>query len=93
MMTIHKEIEKKEYEKSPLGLLEKRLRTAYDKLTLNKKQLPEDLAKQIYDIREKNEKDQMEYIDFRLVEDRKAVDAMLTDAFNKELEILEKYDG
>jgi hypothetical protein len=91
MLTIHREIEKKEYEKSVLGQLEKRIRNFYDEMILKKKQMPEDLAKEIYDIRDSQEKRYMEYIDMRNVEDRKAIDSMLEDAFNKELAVIDKY--
>jgi hypothetical protein len=93
MMTIHKEIEKKEYAKSPLGLLEKKISAFYDKMVMAQKKLPENLAKEVYDIRDKQEKKYMEYLELRMVEDKKHIDSLLEEAFIKELAILEKYDG
>lgn len=90
-LTIHKEIEKKAYAQSPLGKLERQLTKFYDGLKLSNKALPEDVAKQIYDIRDKHEKDQMDYIDMTLKRDKEANEKMLFDSFTKELEVINKY--
>jgi hypothetical protein len=92
VLTIHKEIEKKEYEKSPLGQLEKKLRKFYDSLVIKKKKLPENLAKEVYDLRTAHEKKYMDYLDERVKKDKEAIDVMLSEAFTKELEILKKYN-
>lgn len=92
-LTIQKEIIKKEYEKSPLGIIEKKLRAFYDGLVGKGEKLPEDVAKQIYEIREMNEKRTENYIEERLKHDREAVDNFLLDAMTKEEEILNKYNG
>lgn len=93
ILTIHKEIEKQAHAKSPLGQLEKKLRTFYDSMVMKREKLPEHLAKEIYNIREENEKRTMEYIDERLKKDRDAVDEFLMDAMTRELEIINKYNG
>jgi hypothetical protein len=90
VLTIHKEIERKEYAASPLGKLEKVIGEIYREMQLKKEALPEDLAKQVYDIREENEKWQMQYIDDRLKADREAVDSKLLESMTRELAILEK---
>lgn len=91
LLSIHKELEKKQYAESPLGKLERKLHDFYDEMVLRKEALPEDIAKQVYDIRDKNEKDQKDYIDMTLKRDKEAVGKMLFDTFTKELEILNNY--
>lgn len=93
LLTIEKEIIKKEYEKSPLGIIEKELRKVYDGYTLTGTALPEDVAKQVYDIREENEKKTGEYIETRLKHDREAVDNLLLEAMTKELELLNNFNN
>jgi hypothetical protein len=91
VLTIHKEMERKEYAASPLGKIEKTIGEIYRDMQLKKLALPEDLAKQVYDIREENEKWQMNYIDERLKKDREAVDAKLLESMSRELDILQKH--
>lgn len=91
ILTIHKEMEKKEYAKSPLGKVEKELGQIYDAMRLKNEALPEDIAKQIYDVRDDNEKWQMKYIEDRLKADREAVDAKLLESMSSELDILQKH--
>lgn len=92
MLTIQKERLKKEYAKSPLGLIEKQLRDFYDSLVVKGQKLPEDYAKQVYDIREDNEKRVGEYVETRLKHDREAVDDFLLDAMTRELEVLNNFN-
>lgn len=91
-LTIQKEIIKKEYEKSPLGLMEKELRAFYDGFVTRGEKLPEEFAKQIYEIREENEKRTEAYIDERLKLDREAVDGFLLEAMTKEKEVLNSFN-
>lgn len=88
-LTIHKEIEKKKHEESPLGKLEKEISKIYDQLYLTKKKLTPELAKRVSEIRTDNEKWQLNYIDDRLKIDRDAVDAKLLESMSKELELLQ----
>jgi hypothetical protein len=90
VLTIHKEIERKEYAASSLGKLEKVIGEIYREMQLKKEALPENIAKEVYDIREENEKWQMQYIDDRLKADREAVDSKLLESMTRELAILEK---
>lgn len=92
-LTIHKEIQKAEYAKSPLGQLEKKLGKFYQDLLLKREKLPEDIAKKVYDIRDAHEKAQTQYIEDSQRRDREAVDAMLFDAMNKEWNLLEQYQS
>jgi hypothetical protein len=87
-LTIQKEIQKKEYEQSPLGKLDRQIHKIYDDMILHKEALSEPVAKQIYDLRDKHEKEEQAYIDMTLKRDKDAVDKMLFDTFTKELEIL-----
>jgi hypothetical protein len=91
-LTIHKEILKKEYAESPIGKMEREITKFYDELVLKGEKLPEDIAKQVYDLRDLHEKKQMDYIDESQKRDRDAVDAMLMEAFTKELEILNNFN-
>lgn len=88
VLTIHKEIEKKKYAESPLGKLERKITSIYDDMILKKEALPENVAKQIYDLRDQHERDEKDYIDMTLKRDKEAVDKMLFDVMTKELEIL-----
>jgi len=90
-LTIHKEILKKEYAESPLGKIERELTKIYDGMKLSGQALPEDVAKDIFDVRDENEKWQMNYIDERLKLDREAVDSKLLESMSKELDILQKH--
>lgn len=90
-LTIRKEIEKKAYEQSPMGKLERQLRKFYDEMLLSKKVLPEEFAEKVYDIRDKHEKDQMAYIDMSLKRDKEATEKMLFEAMSKELEVINSY--
>lgn len=91
VLTIEKEILKKEYEKSPLGQIEKKLRAFYDGMVTKGEVLPEEIAKKVYDIREENEKRTMEYVDDRLKQDRETVDNFLLDAMTREEEVLNNF--
>lgn len=92
MLTLHKEILKKEYAESPLGKLEKKLRKFYDECKVYKKyELPEDIAEQIYNIREENEKEQLAYIDESQKRDREKVDEILFKSMSQEWEIINNF--
>ena len=92
MLSLHKEILKKEYEQSPLGKIEKELRKYYEGVELKKyDKLPEDLAEQVFDIREENEKAQLDYIEQANKRHKEAVDEMLLTAMTKELEIIRNF--
>lgn len=89
ILNIHKEIIKKEYEKSPLGQMEKKLRRFYESGEV----LSEEAAKLIFDIRREHEKKQEEYIELTNKQHREETDKMLFDAWTKELAIIEKHHG
>lgn len=91
VLNLHKQIEKKEYANSPVGKLERQMTAFYDDMKLSKKVLPEEVAKQIYDIRDENEKKHKEYIDYTLQRDKEAVDALLIDSFTRELEVINNW--
>ncbi len=102
--TLHREIERKAaqeaYDKTPLGKAEKRLKRVYKDLEKSKKQLPEDVSKKIYDVRDENEKAQMVALEKRKVkvqninkEHSETVDILLLASMTKELVILEKHLG
>lgn len=91
ILSIHKEILKKEYAKSPLGIIERKLREFYVEMERSKKQLPEEYAKKIFDIRNNNEVAQSKYVEDSLKRDREAVDKMLLEAMEQELEIINNY--
>lgn len=97
VLSIHKEIEKKKYAESPLGKVERKLTKIYDALKLSSKQLPEDIAKEIYEIRDDNENWNLITVDkyAKIIQDinekhRDEVDAKLLEAMSKELDILIK---
>jgi len=89
--TIAKEIEKEAYAKSPIGLAERRITKFYDGMKLKGQALPEDIAKKIYNVRDENEKWQLEYIEQTTKQHRIDVDNKLLESFNKELEIIDEY--
>lgn len=91
MLSIHKEIEKKNYSESPLGVVEKKLTRIYDDLRLQKEKFPEDLSKKIHDIRDANEKWQMKYIEDSLREQREKVDEKLLEAMTEELNLIQSH--
>lgn len=91
ILKIHKEIAKKEYAESALGKVERELTRIYDNLKITKSALPEEIAKQVYDIRDENEKWNLDYIERTNKEHREAIDAKLLEAMSKELEILNKH--
>lgn len=93
ILTINKEIERKAYFETPLGKVEKALRKFYDELKLKSSKLPEDVAKQVYDIRDANEKAITEYMAKASKEHREAVDKLLFDAMSKELELVTNYQS
>lgn len=91
-MSIHKEMEKKEYAESPLGKIEKELRDFYEGVEIKKYEpLPEHLAEQVFDIREANEKKQLDYIDEANQKHKQAVNEMLLEAMTKELKIIKQH--
>jgi hypothetical protein len=90
-LTIHKEMQKKLYQESELGKVEREITKIYDNLTLKKQQLPEEISKKIFDIRDENEKWQLEYIERTNREHREAVDAKLLESMSKELDILKQH--
>lgn len=93
VLTIHRELAKKEHAKSPLGKLEKELSRFYDEMILKKKQLPEEFAEQIYDIRDNQEQWMLDYIERTNLEQKKAIDDKLFESMTKELEVINKYRG
>ena len=90
-MTIHKEIEKKEYAKSPLGIVERDLTKVYDELKIQGRKLPENLCREIYKIREDNEKWQMKFIEDSMIEQRKKVDEKLLESMTAELTLIKSH--
>jgi uncharacterized protein YicC (UPF0701 family) len=93
VLTIHKEIEKAAYAKSPLGQIEKKLNKFYQEMKHSGKKLPEDISHKIFDIRDAHEKAQMEYIERTNREHREAVDAMLLEAMTKEFALISEYQS
>jgi len=91
ILTIHKEILKKEYAHSPLGKLEKQLGDFYTEMQRKKEKLPEEIAEQIYNIRDENEKAMMKYVEDSQKRDKEEVDKLLFGAMSKEMEIINKY--
>ncbi len=91
-MTIHKELEREKWEATPLGQKEVRLKKFYKSMQNDKKVLPEDYAKRIYDIRDAHEKEQLAYIEKTEKEQALAVDAMLAVSFDKEIAVIEEYE-
>lgn len=90
--TIHREIQKREYAKSPLGLVEKELGEIINDLRTGKlPKLPEDISEKIYNIREQNEKVVPEYVKKRLQIDREYIDNLLFVAMSSELKILKEH--
>jgi len=99
---IHKEIEKKEYDKTALGKAEKEMRKFYDAFALGRIKMDDELQKTISDIREENSKAMEESSkdynsridtirkehDALVKEARETIDGMLLNAMNKELLIL-----
>ena len=90
-LTIQKEILKKEHDKTPNGIVEKKLRAIYDGLITKGEKLPEDICKDISDLRDIHENKQMDYLKERQRLDAIAVDKMLLETMTKELELIEKY--
>lgn len=93
ILTINKEIEKKAYLETPLGKVEKALRKFYDDLKLKNSKLPEDVAKQVYDIRDANEQAIKDYMDRSNKEHRESIDNFLLQAMSKELELVTNYQS
>lgn len=99
-LTIQKELAKKEYEKTPVGIAEKKMRKLYDTIYLKKIEVPEDVLKQRDEVREKHEKKYGEYVEKATKRDkenwkndRDAVDKMLLESFTKEISLLEPIVG
>jgi hypothetical protein len=90
ILTIHKEVEKKEYEKTPLGQAEKKLRAFYDEAYLKDNPIPEDILKQIDTIREEQAKKYDDYIQERMRIDKEWIDTELLNAMTREISLLEK---
>lgn len=90
-LSIHKEIEKKNYAESPLGKIEREITKIYDAMKLSSTALPEDVAKKIYDIRDENEKWQLDYIERTNREHKEAVNNKLLESMTKELGILKEH--
>lgn len=90
-LSIQKDLLKREYANSPLGKVEREITKIYDSLKLKESQLPEDIAKQIYDIRDENEKWQLAYIERTNKEHKEAVDGKLLESMTKELDILKQH--
>lgn len=88
---IHKEILRQEYAKTEVGKAEAKLKEFYGNLKKKGEALPEEIAEQVYNIREANEQAQLEYIKQSEKENREKVDQILLDSFNKEIAILENY--
>ena len=91
LLTIEKEYLKKEYQKSPLGLVEKELNKVYDQLYLTNNKPTKEIIDSINKIREDNEKRVQEYVENRLKLDREAVDNFLLESMTEELGILTSY--
>ena len=89
--TLHRELLKKDYAASPLGIAEKKISKFYEDMVAKSQALPEEIAKKVYDIREANEKAQMDYIERSQRENREMVDSLLLDSFTKEIAVLEDY--
>lgn len=92
-LSIQKRLIRDEYNKSPIGQAEKKLKGLYDAMVLNGQKLPEDIAKIVFELRDKNEKAQMSYIEEAQKRDREAIDSMLMESFNEEIKILEDYQS
>lgn len=90
-LSIHKEIEKKKYAESPLGQVEREMTKIYDGLKLKGLVLPESISKMIYDIRDENEKWQLDYIERTNREHKEAINAKLLESMTKELTILKEH--
>lgn len=88
-LTIQKELLKKEYEKTPLGIAEKKLRKFYDDAYLNSWVIPEETLKQRDVIRTENEKRVMEYVETRQKIDKEWIDDALLDSMSREILLLE----
>lgn len=91
VLSIHKEIEKKRYAESPVGKMERELTKIYDSLKLKNQKLPEDIAEQVYNIRDENEKWHLDYIARMNRERSEAIEAKLLESFTKEVELLKKH--
>lgn len=89
ILTLEKEVLKKEYAKSPLGIAEKKLRSLYDGYQLSGYRPVEETMKQVDEIRTENERRVQEYVDLRQKTDKEAIDDMLLEAFTKEITLLE----
>lgn len=92
ILTIHKEIERKEWEKTPLGQLEKNIRQFYNRMSKNGKRLPEEVAKKVYEIRTENEKIQLEYIERTNREHKEFIDQSLLKSMGEEWELIKEYN-
>jgi len=88
-LTIYKEVLKKEYAKSPLGLAEKKLREFYDESYLKSNPIPEEILEKIDKIRGDNEKKYLEYIETRQKTDKEWLDDRLLEAMTEEISLLE----
>lgn len=88
-LTIHKHILKREYEKSPLGQAEKKIRQHMDSIKLGRRDISDEDLKAISAIRNENEAKIEAYIKERNRLDREAIDNMLLESMSKELVILE----
>lgn len=91
ILTIHKEIYKKEYYKSPLGILEKKLGKFYEDMRRKKVEVPKETAQAIIKIREDNEKAQQDYIEESQKRDREKVDEILFNSMQAEWDIISKF--
>lgn len=91
VISIHKEIEKEQHKKSPLGQVEAELGSIYNDLKAKNHVLPEVIAKQVYEIRDESEKAILAYIERTNREHKEANDAMLLSAMKRELKVLKKH--
>mgnify|MGYP001610017802 CR=1 FL=1 len=93
LLSIQKEMLKKEYDKTELGQLQKKIGKFYNQVKENQWILPDNLLKQVNDIRNENEKAQMEYIERTNREHREYLDQTLLESMSKEWSLLEKYQN
>ena len=91
ILTVHKEILKKDHAKSPLGILEKNIASFYQEMEKAGKKFPEDIAEKVYDVRDGNEKAVQKYIEDSQRRDREYVDNLLLEAMTKEWNIILSY--
>ncbi len=91
MVSIHRELEKEAYKKTPLGIVEGRIAVAYKELQEKGIAPTHAVALKINKIRKDNEDAQLAYIDKTNREHKIAVDKMLLKSMSAELKVLESF--